>query len=1087
MNRSLQYLARVIFLAVFFCQFQGFGMTLSLGSWWPVPGPCDIYNFAGADMDMNNVYAAGDAPATNGSANDSYTYVANDRPTQGQTFTTGSCPGGYLLTDVWVRHAGYTRNTTDPNTPNSNGTWCQMAAGGALTLRITDPSQAANPGFVLHSETCATTGAEGWPASALGTLNGDGRWLHFSLAVPVPLKANTTYGFDLTSVTNNNCFFEWLGNRTNLLAGAAAYNGGTAGTLGDALDPLVGERVFLVQLTPQAHPLLVSNQLSSNQFQLSWPANDAGYLLQTSTNLNGPWNYSALSISTLNGTNFVTDSNSSQVGFYRLRYLTGPQPMPVVSWQTNATGLVCQMSTGVLQLQVFSPHIVRVTYALTSLLPTNSFAVLAAPTNSGWIVTQAADSISLETSALKVSVSRATGAVSFFDTNGSVILGELPQGGRSLVPVTLGVASSDGTVNTLQSQQQFSISPGEAFYGLGEDAAGLMNYRGATVHLQNQNPSECGLPVLLSSRGYGIFWDNPAVSDVDVAESSSTNLTWSSDAADSIDYYFMDGPAPDNVVEDYRYLTGTPPMFGKWAWGLWQCRNHYTNQAEVLNVAATYRADNIPLDCVIQDWQYWSPNPWGSHLFDTNRYPDVAQMMQVLHSENTHLIISVWARFDTNIANANMLSAVNGLYTNILPNVYPAGFGQWYDPFNRAARQVYWNEIATNLFNLGIDGWWLDASEPELSGNWGEYANFTTAAGPGAQVFNAYPLMHTTAVYQGQRAMDNTNRVFILTRSAWAGQQRNAAATWSGDINGDFPTLTKQIAVGLNFSISGVPYWNTDTGGFNDNAPGDPAYDELFTRWFQFSAFCPILRIHGNNNKAIYLFPTATETNLINFDQLRYHLIPYIYSVAWMVTRQGYTMMRPLIMDFQSDTNVFDIANQYMFGPALMACPVTVAGATNRDVYLPSGSIWYDFWTGETNAGGQTISAAAPISIMPVQVRAGSIIPYGPPIQYAMEDHDPIELRVYRGANGSFTLYDDEGDNYDYESGSYATIPITWDDTAQTLTIGARQGSYPGMLNARTFHIVWVSPNHGTGIDQTAEPDSVVIYNGSPVQVTADK
>jgi alpha-D-xyloside xylohydrolase len=246
-----------------------------------------------------------------------------------------------------------------------------------------------------------------------------------------------------------------------------------------------------------------------------------------------------------------------------------------------------------------------------------------------------------------------------------------------------------------------------------------------------------------------------------------------------------------------------------------------------------------------------------------------------------------------------------------------------------------------------------------------------------------------------------------------------------------------------------------------------------------------MLRIHGNNNKAIYLFPASTETNLIDFDELRYSLIPYIYSVAWMVTSQGYTMMRPLVMDFQSDTNVFGIPDQYMFGPSLMACPVTVAGATNRNVYLPSGTTWYDFWTGQTNVGGQIISAAAPINIMPIQVRAGSIVPYGPPIQYATEDHDPIELRVYRGANGSFTLYDDEGDNYDYESGSYATILITWNDAAQTLTIGARQGSYPGMLTARTFHVVWVSPNHGTGIGQTSAPDSVVIYNGNPVQVYA--
>jgi alpha-D-xyloside xylohydrolase len=1027
-------------------------------------------------MDMNNVYAAGNAPATNGSANDGYTYVANDRASQGQTFTTGSSPGGYSLTDIWIRHAGYTANTMDPNTPNSNGTWWQMAAGGGLTLRITNPSQAGTANFVLRSETYSTTGNEGWPTSATSSLNGDGLWLHFTLATPVLLATNTTYGFDLTSVVNNNCFFEWLGNSTDIFSGGTAYNGGTAGTPDNTLNPLVGDRVFLLQLTPLAHPQLTAKMDPDNQVQISWPTNSPGYLLQSSTNLSA-WNYSGLEISSLNGANFATDSAGSSATFYRLRYLAGALPIPVLSWQTNADGLTLQMNPGTLRLQVFSPRVVRVAYSQTNLIPTNSFAVVAAPADSGWSAAQDANGIGLNTPQLQVRVNPATGAVAFYDTHGAVILSESPAGGKSLTPTT------DGGFSTLQSRQQFLISPTEAIYGLGEHAAGLMNYRGSSVHLQNQNPSQGSVPVLVSSRGYGIFWDNPAISDVSVAQSNPTNLTWTSEAAGAVDYYFMYGPALDDVIAGYRNLTGNPPLFGRWAWGLWQCRNHYTNQTEVLNVAATYRSLGFPLDGVIQDWQYWTPNPWGSHLFDTNRYPNVAQMMQTLHAENVHLIISVWARFDTNIYNANALSAVNGLYTNVLANVYPAGYGQWYDPFNAAARQVYWNEIATNLFNLGIDGWWFDASEPELSGNWGEFRSYHTAAGPGARVFNAYPLMHTTSAYVGQRATSSTNRVFILTRSAWAGQQRNAAVTWSGDINGTFAVLAQQIPAGLNFSISGIPYWNTDTGGFNDNSPGNAAYDELFTRWFQFSTFCPMLRIHGNNDKAIYNFPTATQTILTNFDELRYHLLPYIYSVSWMVSSAGYTMMRPLVMDFQTDTNVFNIPDQYLFGPALMPCPVTVAGATSRNVYLPSGTTWYDFWTGATNAGGQTVSAAATIDKLPLFVRAGSIIPYGPAIQYAMQTNDPVELRVYRGASGSFTLYEDEGDNYDYESGSYATIPFTWDESAQTLTIGQRQGTFPGMLINRTFRVVWVSAGHGNGVALTPAADAVVNYNGNSVQI----
>jgi alpha-D-xyloside xylohydrolase len=610
-----------------------------------------------------------------------------------------------------------------------------------------------------------------------------------------------------------------------------------------------------------------------------------------------------------------------------------------------------------------------------------------------------------------------------------------------------------------------------------------MNYRGTSVHLQQMNPGESAIPVLVSSRGYGLLWDNPAITDVDVGQTSQTNLTWTSEASDAIDYYFMYGPELDDVIAGYRKLTGAAPLFGKWAWGFWQCKNRYQSQQELLDVVNQYRSLQIPIDGIIQDWQYWSPNPWGSHVFNSTSYPNVTNLMQTLHATNVHMIISVWARFDTNIANANELSAVSGLYTQVLANVFPAGYGQWYDPFNAAARQVYWSQISQRLFNTGIDGWWLDASEPELSGNWGEYRNYTTAAGSGARVFNAYPLMHTTGVYQGQRATNANKRVFVLTRSAYAGQQRNAAVTWSGDINATWSVFANQIPAGLNFSVSGVPYWNTDTGGFNDGSPTDTAYAELFTRWFQFSAFCPMLRVHGNNAKEMWRFPAATQAILISYDQLRYHLLPYIYSVSWQVTSEGYTMMRPLVMDFRADTNVFGIKDQFMFGPALMACPVTTSGAANRSVYLPAGTIWTDFWTGQTNAGGQTINAAAAIDTMPIFVRAGSILPYGPDIQYATQSVDPIELRVYRGANGSFTLYEDEGDNYNYETGSCATIPITWNETTQTLTIGQRQGSFPGLLTNRTFRIVWVSSGHGAGIPTTTPADSVISYSGNTVQV----
>jgi alpha-D-xyloside xylohydrolase len=548
----------------------------------------------------------------------------------------------------------------------------------------------------------------------------------------------------------------------------------------------------------------------------------------------------------------------------------------------------------------------------------------------------------------------------------------------------------------------------------------------------------------------------------------------------------MFGPELDGVIADYRALTGAAPMFGKWAWGFWQCRERYASQQELLEVAGWYRGHHVPLDGVIQDWQYWTPNPWGSHKFDTNRYPDPAQMMRQLHAENVHAIISVWPKFDVDSPNANELRAAGALYPQVIPYVFPKGQGQWYDPFNPTARAIYWQQISRELFSDGLDGWWLDASEAELSGKWGEFRNFKTAAGAGAKVFNAYPLMQTTSIYSGQRADNPDKRVFILTRSAYAGQQRNSAVTWSGDIRGTWTVFARQIPAGLNFSLSGIPYWNTDTGGFFGGDPADAAYSELFTRWFQFSAFCPMFRVHGSGKpKEIWRFDDGTQKILINYDHLRYHLLPYIYSVAWKVTSEGSSMMRGLAMDFRADTNVFNIADQYLFGPALMVNPVTKPEAAARAVYLPAGANWIDFWTGKNYSGGQTIEAASPIETMPLLARAGSIIPYGPAMEWAMEKSDPVELRIYRGADGHFTLYEDEGDNYNYEKGARATIPISWDDAKQTLKIGKRAGKFPGMLKERTFRLVWVSPGHGVGVPSTPTPDRVVTYTGSALQVSA--
>ena len=763
--------------------------------------------------------------------------------------------------------------------------------------------------------------------------------------------------------------------------------------------------------------------------------------------------------------------------------------VPSTGIQKDPHGVTITTGSGITRVEIWSANIVRVTHGATAPPPpTASLTVIAHPGSLPWKLADRAGDLVLSTPRLQVHVNRTTGAVRFLDEHGAVILGESPDG-ASWRPATVGGAS------TLAVQQTFALDPAEAIYGLGQHEDGVMNYVGTRVHLQQKN-RDVAVPVLLSSKGYAVLWDNPAITDVDAGKTDKSLLTWSSEAGNGVDYYFLYGPDPDKAIAAYRRLTGAAPMFARWGWGFWQCKQRYHSQQQLLDTVARYRQMQVPIDGIIQDWLYWYPNPWGSHQFDATRYPDPAGMMKQLHDENVHLLISVWPKFDADSPNANALRADGDLYSEIISYVYPPGKGQWYDPFKASARDLYWKQISKELFADGVDGWWLDASEPELSGKWGEFRNFQTAAGPGAEEFNAYPLMHTTAVYQGQRAETSAKRVFILTRSAYAGQQRNAAMTWSGDIRGSWSVFAKQIPAGINFTLSGIPYWNTDTGGFFGGNPPDPKYAELFTRWFQFSAFCPMFRVHGSATedaieparkdkpgKEMWQFPPDTQKILIAYDKLRYHLIPYIYSVSWMVTDGNSTMMRGLVMDFQNDPQVYNIPDQYLFGPALMVNPVTQPGAQTRKVYLPAGTTWTDFWTGQASAGGQTVQAAASIQQMPLFVRAGSIIPYGPEIQYAAAKADPIEVRVYPGADGKFTLYEDEGDNYNYEKDEYATIPLAWNNKSQTLTIGPRHGEFPGMLKERTFRVVFVKGDHGAGIGQTEKPDQEVHYNGSAIAV----
>jgi alpha-D-xyloside xylohydrolase len=750
------------------------------------------------------------------------------------------------------------------------------------------------------------------------------------------------------------------------------------------------------------------------------------------------------------------------------------------SFTVDSGGVTFSVGSGKERVQVCQADIIRVEYTSASALPTKTELSVsnAWSTPPPFCVSEASGTVTITTSRLKVKVNESTGIVTYTDLGDAVVLSEASK--------TLTSATIEG-VGTHTVKAAFNSPSSEALFGLGQHQDGVINRKGSTLHMLNAN-TQIQIPVLVSNKGYGVFWDNYSTTDFAGNASGNTQYSFSSETGDLVDYYFFYGPTIDQVIAGYRTATGAAPLFPKWAYGLFQSKDHYQSSAELLSVEQGYRSNNIPLDVIVQDWQYWSPYVWGSQLMDPSRYPDPAGLVNQLHAANVHTMISIWPLYQTRnpatpmvtgeLDPYNALAAINALYPDTGGGLY-----HFYDTFNATARTLSYQYDHDRLIaKYGWDAIWADNTEPQGYPDGVNVHAATTALGKGAFYINAYPLEHNRGIYEGWRATGPSNkRVYVLTRSGFAGQQRYAAGCWSGDINATASVYAAQIPGGLSFAISGMPYWTTDIGGYF----GTPS-EELFTRWFQFGAFSPTFRIHGQAPKELYgsQWSAQGKANMLVVDNLRYRLMPYIYSLAWMVTSQGYTIMRPLVFDFQNDTKVYGITDQFMFGPALLVNPVTAMGASNRSVYLPTGA-WYDFWTGSTTAGGGTNTANAPLSQIPIYVRAGSIVPMGPNIQYATQSADPLEIRVYKGRDASFTLYEDEGDTYDYESGQYAQIPFSWDDSAQQLTIGARTGSYTGMLASRTFDIVWVGAGHGAGVAVTATADQVVEYNGASVVVSA--
>jgi alpha-D-xyloside xylohydrolase len=555
-------------------------------------------------------------------------------------------------------------------------------------------------------------------------------------------------------------------------------------------------------------------------------------------------------------------------------------------------------------------------------------------------------------------------------------------------------------------------------------------------------------------------------------KATGSETTFRSPNAKSLDYVVFFGKNTDDVITSYRNLSGNVPMLPLWAYGFWQCRERYTSGKHLVRTVEEFRKRNLPVDVIVQDWQYWGKNGWGVPQFDTSNYPDPDKFIKELHDLNTRFSISVWENLDKKSGVAKEYIAKN-LY---IPN------SPWIDIYNPETQKTHWNALNKNLFSLGVDSWWMDATEPENDALVGKQTYF----GLGNFYRLTYPLFVSKAVYDGQRATDSSKRVVTLTRSAFPGQQRFGTINWSGDIGWNWDAFKRQIVAGLNYNLTGMPYWTTDIGGFFRPGPGqynDAKYHDILTRWFQWGAFNPIFRIHGYQTETEpWKYGDTVMNNMRTMMNLRYRLMPYIYSAAWQVSKKGSTIMRPMIMDFSYDAKAVAQEYEYMFGKAMLIAPVT-APAASWDVYLPKATAWYDFWTGKMYHGGQTIKADAPQDKIPVFVKSGSIIPMGKMMQYTGEkSNDTLEIRIYQGADGNFSLYEDEGDNYNYEKDKYTVIPFAWNEKTHVLTISNLQGSYEGHLKKRIFNIVFVSENNGGGIAE-AKIKKTIIYNGSSVVI----
>lgn len=865
-------------------------------------------------------------------------------------------------------------------------------------------------------------------------------------------------------------------------------------------------------------------------------------------------------------------------------YILFSQYVNALEWKKLSDGVCVEVKEGKLRIQVCKDDVFRVMiYPGSEIVENHTASVIKYDWNKcNWKLKELDGEIVLSTKTNKVHISN-DGTVSFYDNDGKVLLKEKLNDKPRLEKT---VVSGE---NVYKSNVEFLAHEDEAIYGLAQVPDGVMDFKDYFLNLRQFN-TVIALPFYISTRGYGLFWNNTSLTQfnperkkLDTRIQSSWDSQWlvyepeetgehvfilenlhnnasvyvtvdelkevngfeererkdiikhdydvipsymqgrvflekgkkyeinikanfkqfsvktpsmmgktefESEVADVVDYYFFAGNA-DNAIKSLRELTGDTPMFPRWAFGLIQSRFTYDSQKLMMDATIGYRSRKYPVDVIVQDMNYWDfsegNNTWGSHIFDPKRYSDPKEMFRSIHDDyNAHTMVSVWPRinkaadiFDYFVENRYAVSSMkkaegNGqegiTVDNTVDNITV-------DVYNPEASKEYWRFMKERLWDLGVDGWWLDASEPESN-----FHDAFTYAGSGARHLNTYSIMQSGAIYNGQRETTSDKRVVILTRSAFIGQQRYATQCWSGDIGMTWNTYKQQIAAGLNFCATGMSYWSSDIGGFRPYIKAHShKYRELVTRWFQYGTFLPMFRVHGCRDTELWKLTPEEERIMLKYDRFRYRMLPYIYSLAWKISNGGYTMLRALPLDFPDDKKVRRLNDEYMFGNAFLVCPITEYKDRSRKVYLPdNGGKWFDFWTGEKYEGGTDVMADAPADVIPLFVPEGTILPLGKEMEWSGQlKDDVLEIRVYPGKDAEFTLYEDENDNYNYEKGKYSEIKFKWDDDKRVLTIDKRNGSFDGMLNIRTFNVVLVNIDNGIGMDESTNSNVSVEYKGT--------